>query len=170
MTENVHPPGGERAGRAADPAAREHPSPAAPAVLFATAQQAQSAVASGSALGMAVTLVTAAGACARLGPGYLLEAVHRAGRPPALLDCGSDPGWAMLALRLGWRDLHLAGPSQAGERIAAMAAACGARFHPALPDAFDLEADPAGLDAWLARFSTQAGDCRRRPPPASIVA
>ena len=133
----------------------------APAILVATAQQARHASATAAGMGMTALLVTAPEACARLGPGYLLEAIRQAGSPPALLDCGSDPGWAMLALRLGWRDLHLAGPPHALAPIAAMAAARGARFHAALPAAFDLAADPAGLAPWLARH----GAAGLSPPP-----
>lgn len=120
-----------------------------PAILFATPQEACRAAAVARALDMAIMLVTADEACARLGPGYLLAAVRRAGGPPALIDCGTDAGWAMLALRLGWRDLHLAAPPPTVRRLAGMAAACGARLHRTLPPAFDLAADPAGLEAWL---------------------
>ena len=71
----------------------------------------------------------------------------------ALIDCGRDAGTAMLALRLGWRHLHLQGTPDIVARVAAMASACGTRFHAGLPQALDLAAawpvDEA-LEAWLA--------------------
>lgn len=141
-----------------------------PAILFATPQQACRAVAIARALGTAIMLVTAGGACARLGPGYLLAAVRRAGGPPALIDCGGDAGWAMLALRLGWRDLHLAAPPATVRRLAEMAAACGAHLHRRLPPAFDLPAHPAGLEAWLRERRHDQNPAARglSPPPPRL--
>ncbi|MDE0045088.1 MAG: hypothetical protein OXU19_04400 [bacterium] len=85
----------------------------------------------------AILLVTAPGACARLGPAYLLEMMRQAGADTpslrALIDCGPDAGYAMLALRLGWRDIHLKGEPSIVARIADMTRTSGGTFHHELP-------------------------------------
>lgn len=123
-----------------------------PAVLVRTLGEARRAVAVARRLGCPVLLLTEPGAQAWHGPGYLLEMMRGAGAALALLDCGKDAGTAMLALRLGWRHLHLRGEPDIVARVAAMAAASGAQFHAGLPPALDLAAawpvDEA-LEAWL---------------------
>jgi hypothetical protein len=111
-----------------------------PAVLVRTLAEARRATAAAQRHECPVLLLTEPGAQARLGPGYLLEMVHQAGAARALLDCGGDAGTAMLALRLGWRDLHLGGAADTVARVAAMAEAAGCCFHANLPAAFDLSA------------------------------
>lgn len=108
--------------------------------------EARAAVAAARRQGQPLLLVTEPGACARLGPGYLLEMMCQAGcdgtTARALIDCGPDAGFAMLALRLGWKDIHLSGTPETTKRIAQMIEAAGARFHAVLPP--DLET-PARL-------------------------
>ncbi len=102
-----------------------------------TLEEARTAVAEARQCGREILLVTAPGACARLGPGYLLEMVRQAGAGTpsvhALIDCGPDAGYAMLALRLGWRDIHFKGEPSIVARIADMTRACGGTFHDELP-------------------------------------
>ena len=115
-------------------------------VLVSTLADACAAVASAKDLDQTLLLVTEPGACARLGPEYLLKMVRQAGfdgeTMNALINCGSDAGYAMLALRVGWKDVHLTGAPETVDRIAQMAEAAGARFHADLPP--NLE-KPAGL-------------------------
>lgn len=111
-----------------------------PAVLVRTLAEARRVIAAARGCGRAVLLLTEPGAQAWHGPGYLLEMMNEAGADRALLDCGGDAGTAMLALRLGWRDLHMRGSADSVARVAAMARAAGCRFHGDLPPAFDLSA------------------------------
>ncbi|MBN34687.1 MAG: hypothetical protein CMM46_07900 [Rhodospirillaceae bacterium] len=84
-------------------------------------------------LDVAVLLVTEPDASGRYGPAYLLEMMRQAGLGDgcvhALIDCGDSAGQAMLALRLGWKDVHMTGPPDTTRRIAEMAESVGARFH-----------------------------------------
>jgi len=57
-----------------------------------------------------------------------------------LLDCLDAPGAVLAALRGGAEDVVFDGDAAAAERLAAIAAAGGARLHRALPPVFD----PAG--------------------------
>jgi len=123
------------------------------AVLVRTLEQARRGIAAADRLGGEVVLLTEPGAQAWHGPGYLLEMMTQAGALRAILDCGQDAGTAMLALRLGWSEIHLRGDPDRVGRIAAMTMAAGARFHACLPPALDLASawpvDEA-LDRWLA--------------------
>ncbi len=102
-----------------------------------TLEEARAAVVQARRCDREILLVTGPGACARLGPGYLLEMMRQAGADTpcarALIDCGGDAGYAMLALRLGWRDIHLNGEPSIVARIADMTRACGGTFHHELP-------------------------------------
>ena len=123
-----------------------------PAVLVRDRAEARRAVAAGRRLVRPLLLVTEPGAQGWLGPAYLLEMVRQAGAARALIDCGPDAGTAMLALRVGWKELHLTGSPANVVRLAEMTVAVGGRFHAALPEAFDLAA--AGpvdepLERWL---------------------
>lgn len=124
-----------------------------PAVTVRTLEQARRTVAAARGRGCAVLLLTEPGAHAWHGPGYLKAMMDQAGAARAVIDCGDDAGAAMLALRLGWRELHMTGPADTVARIAAMTAAAGARFHARLPESLDLGAlgpvdEP--LERWLA--------------------
>lgn len=106
-------------------------------------------------------LLTEPGACARVGPGYLLEMTRQAGcegeTVRALLDCGEDAGYAMLALRLGWTELHLTGDPNTIDSIAQMTHAVGGRFHADLPKSLTSAGGVAvdqSLDAMLARAAS----------------
>ena len=103
-----------------------------------------------------VLLVTETEACARLGPGFLLAMTGGDGQRPdlvrALIDCGSDAGYAMLALRLGWREIHVTGAPESVVRIGEMTEAAGGRFHAILPVTFNFaESGPVDqrLEDWL---------------------
>ncbi|MDA0218474.1 MAG: hypothetical protein O3B22_02655 [Proteobacteria bacterium] len=109
-----------------------------PAVVVCTLEQACAVVAAARRLRAEVILLTEPGAHAWHGPGYLLEMMVQAGAPRAILDCGRDAGTAMLALRLGWRELHLGMERDGTARIVSMTCACGGRFHAVLPPALAL--------------------------------
>ena len=48
----------------------------------------------------------------------------------ALLECHDRPGLVLAGIRAGCRDLRFSGPSEVAARLAALAAAAGARLHP----------------------------------------
>ncbi len=97
--------------------------------------------------GKPLLLVTGSGACARLGPGYLLEMMHAAGvdgkKIRMVINCGSDAGYALLAIRLGWRELHISGNPDTCRRVREMIESIGGVFHDAIPQENDiLESEP----------------------------
>ena len=84
------------------------------------------------AAGRAVVLVSPPNAAAYLGVGYfraLVEAA-RAEFPElsveGVMDCGAAPGFALSALRTGFRTIVLRGDPRARARVAAIARAGGA--------------------------------------------
>ena len=106
-------------------------------VVVTSLDEARAAVASARHARVPTLLITEPGACARLGPAFLLEMVHQAGIDDdnirALINCGPDAGYAMLALRVGWKDLHVTGRADTVRRIAEMTESAGGRFHSTLP-------------------------------------
>lgn len=126
-----------------------------PAVTVRTLDEARRVVAAARRLDRPVLLLTEAGAEAWHGPGYLKAMMDHAGAVRAVLDCGDDPATAMLAIRLGWSEIHMTGPTETVERIAGMIVAVGGRFLDRLPESLDVGAlgpvDEA-LERWIARF------------------
>jgi len=124
-----------------------------PTVLVRTLEDARRVVAAARRLDRPVLLLTEPGAQAWHGPAYLIEMVRQAGATRAVIDCEEDAGTAMLALRVGWSELHLRGNPDTVARVAAMAAAGGGRLHPRLPAALDLATAPVDepLEHWLRR-------------------
>ena len=95
--------------------------------------EARAALRQGSDEGRPVTLVSPPDAAAYLGAGFfwaLVEAA-RAEEPrvavEAVMDCGDDPGWALAALRTGFKTVVLGGNVRARARVAAIARQLGAR-------------------------------------------
>ena len=98
-------------------------------------------------------LLTAPGAAAYAGVAYLMEMAALAPELDAVIDCGSEAGLAMAAIRVGWRDLHFAGDEVVLAKIGDMLDQVGGRLHRDLPAALDLGAadDPgAALERHLA--------------------
>jgi len=102
-------------------------------VAVASLAEARAALEQGRAAGVGVTLFSPPGAAAYLGVGFfwaLVEAA-RADVPgvevEAVMDCGDDPGWALAALRTGFKAVVLGGHPGARRRVAAIAKALGAR-------------------------------------------
>lgn len=86
------------------------------------------------AAGARVILINPPGAVAYLGVGYfraLLDAVRRefpACDIAAILDCGSDAGWALAALRMGFEAVVLDGDPATRARVAAAARGIGSKL------------------------------------------
>jgi hypothetical protein len=118
----------------------------------------RAALSAASELGVAVRLLSAAGAGCHAGGGWfraLVEAgrrEHPGVRFTAVLDCADRPGAALDALRAGVADVALAAPPDVLERVGAIAAVLGARLHAPTRDGLDLRGtrDPRGAcRSWL---------------------
>lgn len=102
-------------------------------VIFHSLAHARAACAAAAEAGARLTLRTAPGAAAYAGPQYLKAIVDRAAAEfpgvalDATIDCGKDAGTAQGALRIGWRSIAFSGPSPVREKLADIAAQCGAR-------------------------------------------
>jgi hypothetical protein len=87
----------------------------------------------------AVTLLSAPGAGGYAGAGWFaaLAAQGRAAFPDVpqrwVLDCGDAPGHVFAALRAGVMAIVFTGPAELRERLAAVAAECGADVLAAVP-------------------------------------
>jgi hypothetical protein len=120
----------ERSPRKANrkPAARRHV-----AVVHSLAE-ARAALVAGRAACLPVVLVSPPDAAAYLGVGYFWALVEAARaefsqtRIEAVMDCGEAPGFALSALRMGFRTVVLRGDPRARARVAAIARALGARL------------------------------------------
>jgi hypothetical protein len=80
----------------------------------------------------AAVLVSPPGAAGYLGVGFFAALVDAARDEfpgiaiEAVMDCGEDPGWALSALRMGFKTIVLRGDPRARARVAAIARAMGA--------------------------------------------
>lgn len=87
-----------------------------------------------AAAGRAVVLVSPPNAAAYLGVGFFWALVEAArGEFPGVsvegvMDCGAAPGFALSALRMGFKTIVLRGDPPARARVAAIARATGARL------------------------------------------
>ena len=101
--------------------------------------EAKAALAAASARGTAVTLLSPEDFAATGGALYfraIVEAAARAvpaARYVAVLDCGTAPGRALAALRMGLKTVVLGGNAIARRRVAAIAAKMGATVIPRRP-------------------------------------
>ena len=83
--------------------------------------------------GASLTLVSPPDAAAYLGAAYFWALVEAArGEEPgvaveAVMDCGDGPGWALGALRTGFKTVILTGNAVARARVSAIAKRVGAR-------------------------------------------
>ncbi len=109
-----------------------------PAVVVHTAEHVRLVV---EVAGPARPLVlTPPGAQAYAGVAYLwaMTAPARDGGLEVRIDCGEDPGFAMAAIRTGWRQLHMSGDKAMLGKIDDMATQVGGTLHRSRPAAIDL--------------------------------
>jgi hypothetical protein len=128
------------------------------ALIFHSFDHVRAALAAARDLNQPVLLLTAPGAAAAVGPDVLKLMVDDAAaavagaRFGALIDCGSQPGVAMGALRAGWRHLVFQGDAGVQPKIADLARQHGAVVDTARPPARDFgdtrDPDKAAM-AWL---------------------
>ena len=130
-----------------------------PAVIIHGLDHARAAVAPG----LAVTLLSAPGAGVYAGVGWW-RAIIAAAAPgtPDILDCGSEAGRALEALRGGQKALILRAPAAIFEEVGAVALGCGANLLCVAPPGLDLAERGAErrLAAWLAARGDE-GHCGR---------
>ncbi len=128
----------------------------APAVIVHNLGHARAAVKAAGALGVPVVLISAPMAAAYAGAAYFLEITARAmGEYPdasavTVLDCGSDAGLALGALRVGCKAVRFTGPGVVRKKIADIAAQMGAQVDNRAYRALDLLAAADAYGACLA--------------------
>jgi hypothetical protein len=133
-----------------------------PIILFHDLDHAHAAVDAAAGLKIPITLQSAPGAAAYAGVGFLKAVVDEAGVSDAVIDCGTDAGTAMAALRAGWKRLVFSGDQAMAVKLADMGAqmdaiVTGDTGAPAL-DLLDV-AGP--LDACRNFLAESTGDSRR---------
>jgi hypothetical protein len=101
-------------------------------IIVHSLAEARAALGAAAALGVPVTLMSAAGAGAYAGPRWfkaLIDAAcaeHRGVAVEAVLDCAEEAGAVMSALRAGITRVRFSGAPAMRDRLAAIAAAAGA--------------------------------------------
>jgi len=112
--------------------------------------QARAAAAQAKAIGAPVELRSPPNGAAILGPGAFkaiaddLAQTHPGAASSMILDCGTNAGLAMAALRQGCKDICVDVPAETHAKIAAMAQAQSARLHGPVEIALDLAATADG--------------------------
>lgn len=128
------------------------------AVIVHSLGHALAALAAAARAGHAITLLSAPGAAAYIGPLLFMSIVAQArARYPAVpvdavLDCGDRAGDALAALRQGVPAIRFTGRADVADKLTAIAAQRGQRVVRAELPALDLllEADPDGaLARWF---------------------
>lgn len=113
-------------------------------IIIHTLDHARAALSAARGLGVPVTLATASGASAYLGPGWLpqVAVLARQEFPETeadfILDCGERAGDVMAALRAGSRKLRFGGPDAVFEKLRQIAEAQDAEVIRDAPPALDL--------------------------------
>jgi hypothetical protein len=132
-------------------------------IVVHSPDHARAAVAAAAALGVPVTLVSAAGAGAYAGPRWFKALVAEAAAAfpgaavDAIIDCGDEPGTVLASLRAGFKRVIYTGAEPVRARLAEIAAARGAVLEgggaPSL-DLLDVRDAEAACRAYLARAGT----------------
>lgn len=139
-------------------------------ILIHSLDDARAALAAAAALGVPVTLASAAGAAGYAGPGWFGEVVtaaqaeYPAVSVRAVLDCGDSPGAVMAAIRWATMpgrvqfDLRFTGDPRHDKALSEMAAAAGLRLIRELEPGLDLRRvhDPReACRSWLDGVAVQ---------------
>ena len=130
------------------------------AFTYYSRQHVTAALEAAAAIDRRVTLVTPPNGATSAGPEVYFEMIQagRADVPQAsadaIVDCGSDAGTVMRALRCGWRTLRYSGDRATHAKLAEMANQLGGTIERALPATIDLHAarDPS----WFCRHTLSA--------------
>jgi hypothetical protein len=115
-----------------------------PVILFDNLDHVRAAAAAAADLNIPITLQSAPGAAAYAGVGFLKAVVDEAGVGDAVIDCGTDAGTAMAAIRAGWTRLVYSGGKAMAAKLTDMAGQGGATVSAGGASALDLRgaADP----------------------------
>ena len=119
-------------------------------VIVHDLSQARAAAAQAIAIGAPLELRSPPDGAAILGPAVFkaiaddLAQTHPGAASSMILDCGTNAGLAMAALRHGCKDICVDVPAETHAKIAAMAEAQSARLHGPVEIALDLAATPDG--------------------------
>ena len=128
-------------------------------IVIHSLEDARAALAAAARLGVPVTLASAPGASAYVGPAWFHEVVRLAKaefpdvEAHATMDCADRPGDVLAALRHGLDSVRFTGRTSVAEKLAAIAEAKGAAFATRRPPALDLRGVPDPQEAcrrWLA--------------------
>jgi fructose/tagatose bisphosphate aldolase len=124
-------------------------------------EDAKTAIAVAAQLGCPVTLRSAPGAAAYLGPQVFRDMIaearsgQKATNVRVIFDCGDDPGLALSALRHGLKTILIDAPRETFDKIADIAAQTDARVESAQPDGtktldlLDLDDAQDAITTWL---------------------
>jgi len=124
-------------------------------------EDAKTAIAVAAQLGCPVTLRSAPGAAAYLGPQVFRDMIAEARRGQkatnvrVIFDCGDDPGLALSALRHGLKTILIDAPRKTFDKISDIAAQTDARVETAQPDGtktldlLDLDDAQDAITTWL---------------------
>ena len=134
-------------------------------IIVHSLEDAKVAISVSSELGCPVTLQSAPGAAAYLGPQVFRDMIEeaRAGQDGtavrAVFDCGDDPGLALSALRHGLKAIIVDAPRETFEKIADIAAQSQARVETLagndsvrgtdVLDLLDMDDAQAAIRTWL---------------------
>ena len=136
------------------------------AIIIHSLEHARAALGAAAETGVAVTLASAPGAAAYVGPAWFEEVVRLAraevpgAQALALLDCAGRAGDVLAALRQGLPRVRFTGPKAVAEKLAAIAEAQGATLVTGRLRALDLHgvADPqTACRRWLGEVEGGAG-------------
>ena len=128
-------------------------------IIIHSLDHARAVLAAAAALGVPVTITSASGAAAYVGPQWFIEVVelataaHPDVQVTAILDCGDAPGHVLAALRQGIKRVRFTGRAAVAGKLAALAKRQGAELIRGRLKALDLQdsSDPAAAcHRWLA--------------------
>jgi len=114
------------------------------AIIVHSLKQAETALAIADSLGKEIVLRSAPSATAFVGAGVFREIIDQAmAKHPnvqakAILDCGSDAGWALNALRNGVKTVRLQGSNDVLKKVADIASQQNANLDTQTENALDL--------------------------------
>jgi len=124
-------------------------------------EDAKTAITVAAQLGCPVTLRSAPGAAAYLGPQVFRDMIaearsgQKATNVRVIFDCGDDPGLALSALRHGLKTILIDAPRETFDKITDIAAQTDARVETAQPDGtktldlLDLDDAQDAITTWL---------------------
>lgn len=127
--------------------------PSGPYLIVHNIGHARDAVATAREFGRPVTLISAPGAAASIGPEVFKQMIDAVlgDDPPdgitAVLDCGSDPGPALQAIRYGCENIRLDADAEVLNKLSDMTS--GTVLDGAPLDAYDMANGNANLAVWL---------------------